>query len=42
MLWPSLVQNNDLGAIQKICVKLGGREGSSDLTHNVMVGEGGV
>ena len=31
-----------LGAIQKIRVKIGGREGYSQLTHNVTVGEGGV
>jgi len=30
------------GAIQKIRVKKGGREGSSDLTQNDTVGEGGV
>ncbi len=30
-----------LGAIQKIRVKIGGREGSSHLTRNVTVGEGG-
>jgi hypothetical protein len=31
-----------LGAIQKIRVKIGGREGSSHLTQNVTVREGGV
>ncbi len=30
-----------IGAIQKIRVKLGGREGSRNLTKNVKVGEGG-
>jgi hypothetical protein len=31
-----------LGVIQKIRVKIGGREGSCHLTQNVTVGEGGV
>jgi len=36
------IRKTTLGAIQKIRVKLGGREGSCYLTQNVTVGEGGV
>jgi len=37
-----MLRNIYLGVIQKICVKIRGMEGVGNLTHNFMVGEGGV
>ena len=38
----TLITYQGLGAVQKIRVKIGGREGSCHSTQNVTVGEGGV